>query len=135
MADALQEPVRFASFALLLPARRVTGHCRGLWSAYPRLTHRQLDLVRLSLSERVYVKLRGDRELRGTLHAYDGAARLSPSHADVAGHLNMILADVEETVAIVDIDEATSQPTIRVRGAAYRLRWRDERLCCGSRLG
>jgi len=45
------------------------------------------------------------------------------------------LADVEETVAIVDIDEATSQPTIRVRGAAYRLRWRVERLCCGSRLG
>ena len=27
-----------------------------------------LDLVRLSLDERVYVKLRGDRELRGRLH-------------------------------------------------------------------
>ena len=26
------------------------------------------DLIRLSLAERVYVKLRGDRELRGTLH-------------------------------------------------------------------
>jgi U6 snRNA-associated Sm-like protein LSm3 len=26
------------------------------------------DLIRLSISERVYVKLRGDRELRGTLH-------------------------------------------------------------------
>lgn len=26
------------------------------------------DLIRLSLSEKVYVKLRGDRELRGTLH-------------------------------------------------------------------
>ena len=76
--------------------------------------------MRLSLSERVYVKLRGDRELRGTLHAYDGAARLSSCQADVAGHLNMILADVEETVAIVDIDEATSQPTIRVRMAAPR---------------
>jgi U6 snRNA-associated Sm-like protein LSm3 len=28
-----------------------------------------LDLVRLSLDERIYVKLRGDRELRGNLHA------------------------------------------------------------------
>jgi U6 snRNA-associated Sm-like protein LSm3 len=28
-----------------------------------------LDLVRLSLDERIYVKLRGDRELRGVLHA------------------------------------------------------------------
>ena len=27
-----------------------------------------LDLVRLSLDERIYVKLRGDRELRGNLH-------------------------------------------------------------------
>lgn len=27
-----------------------------------------LDLIRLSLDERVYVKLRGDRELRGKLH-------------------------------------------------------------------
>lgn len=27
-----------------------------------------LDLVRLSLDERVYVKLRGSRELRGRLH-------------------------------------------------------------------
>ena len=27
-----------------------------------------LDLVRLSLDERIYVKLRGDRELRGRLH-------------------------------------------------------------------
>ena len=27
-----------------------------------------LDLIRLSLDERVYVKLRGERELRGRLH-------------------------------------------------------------------
>jgi U6 snRNA-associated Sm-like protein LSm3 len=27
-----------------------------------------LDLVRLSLDERIYVKMRGDRELRGVLH-------------------------------------------------------------------
>ncbi|KDN43903.1 Sm-like ribonucleo protein [Tilletiaria anomala UBC 951] len=47
------------------------------------------DLIRLSLSERVYVKLRGDREVRGTLHAYDG-------------HMNLILGNVEETVYLVD---------------------------------
>ena len=27
-----------------------------------------LDLIRLSIDERVYVKCRGDRELRGRLH-------------------------------------------------------------------
>jgi U6 snRNA-associated Sm-like protein LSm3 len=27
-----------------------------------------LDLLRLSLDERIYVKMRGDRELRGQLH-------------------------------------------------------------------
>ncbi|KAF5363419.1 hypothetical protein D9756_000386 [Leucocoprinus leucothites] len=49
------------------------------------------DLIRLSLSERVFVKLRGDRELTGILHAYDG-------------HMNLILSDVEETIMIVDTD-------------------------------
>ncbi|KAK4049405.1 Sm-like protein lsm3b [Microbotryomycetes sp. JL201] len=51
------------------------------------------DLIRVSLSERVFVKLRGDRELRGTLHAYDG-------------HMNMILSDVEETIFMVDPDSS-----------------------------
>ncbi|KAK2466110.1 hypothetical protein APHAL10511_001752 [Amanita phalloides] len=51
------------------------------------------DLIRLSLSERVYVKLRGDRELTGILHAYDG-------------HMNLILSDVEETILIVDTENA-----------------------------
>ncbi|CAO3634857.1 unnamed protein product [Mucor hiemalis] len=59
-----------------------------------------LDLVRLSLDERIYVKLRGDRELRGVLHAYNG-------------HLNMVLGEVEETITIVDVNEDTLEEVIR----------------------
>lgn len=33
-----------------------------------------LDLIRLSLDERIYVKLRSDRELRGKLHVRFGHA-------------------------------------------------------------
>ncbi|MCJ1372037.1 U4/U6-U5 snRNP complex subunit lsm3 [Loxospora ochrophaea] len=51
-----------------------------------------LDLVRLSLDETVFVKLRGDRELKGRLHAYDS-------------HCNLVLGDVEETVYMVEEDE------------------------------
>ncbi|KAJ2733542.1 U4/U6-U5 snRNP complex subunit lsm3 [Coemansia sp. BCRC 34962] len=59
-----------------------------------------LDLVRLSLDERIYVKLRGDRELRGRLHAYDQ-------------HLNMVLGEVEETITIVDVDEESNAQSVR----------------------
>eukprot|EP00210_Caulerpa_lentillifera_P007209 g6897.t2 len=59
-----------------------------------------LDLVRLSLEERVYVKLRGDRELRGKLHAYDQ-------------HLNIILGEVEETITTVEIDDETYEEIIK----------------------
>ncbi|KAJ7590900.1 hypothetical protein C8J56DRAFT_546197 [Mycena floridula] len=59
------------------------------------------DLIRLSLSERVFVKLRGDREMTGILHAYDG-------------HMNLILSDVEETIMIVDVIEGTQSGTVNV---------------------
>jgi U6 snRNA-associated Sm-like protein LSm3 len=41
-----------------------------------------LDLVRLSLDERIYVKMRNERELKGRLYAYDQ-------------HLNMVLGEVK----------------------------------------
>eukprot|EP01098_Paradermamoeba_levis_P004665 TRINITY_DN1987_c0_g1_i1.p1 TRINITY_DN1987_c0_g1~~TRINITY_DN1987_c0_g1_i1.p1 ORF type:complete len:100 (-),score=37.00 TRINITY_DN1987_c0_g1_i1:194-493(-) len=59
-----------------------------------------LDLIRLSLDERIYVKMRGDRELRGRLHGYDQ-------------HLNMVLGDVEETITTIEIDEETKEEIIK----------------------
>eukprot|EP00088_Acartia_fossae_P069342 TRINITY_DN9023_c0_g1_i1.p1 TRINITY_DN9023_c0_g1~~TRINITY_DN9023_c0_g1_i1.p1 ORF type:complete len:103 (-),score=25.01 TRINITY_DN9023_c0_g1_i1:229-537(-) len=53
-----------------------------------------LDIIRLSLDEKIYVKMRNERELKGRLHAYDQ-------------HLNMILGEVEETVTVIEIDEET----------------------------
>ncbi|KAF6222295.1 hypothetical protein HO133_001381 [Letharia lupina] len=51
-----------------------------------------LDLVRLSLDEIVFVRLRGDRELKGRLHAYDS-------------HCNLVLGEVEETIYVVEDDD------------------------------
>merc|ERR1711974_137095 len=58
-----------------------------------------LDLIRLSLDERIFVKLRGDRELRGKLHSYDQ-------------HLNMVLSDVEEAVTRVALEAATGEELV-----------------------
>lgn len=44
-----------------------------------------LDMIWALLNEPIVVKLRSNRELRGTLHGYDE-------------HCNMVLGDVEETV-------------------------------------
>lgn len=60
-----------------------------------------LDLILLSLDERVYVKLKGQRELRGKLHAFDQ-------------HLNMVLGDVEETHTTIEIDENTYEEIPKV---------------------
>jgi U6 snRNA-associated Sm-like protein LSm3 len=58
------------------------------------------DLVRLSLDERVFVSLRGDRTLRGTLYAFDQ-------------HLNMVLGDAVETVTTVEVDPETLEELIQ----------------------
>ncbi|KAM7197204.1 putative U6 snRNA-associated Sm-like protein LSm3 [Naviculisporaceae sp. PSN 640] len=58
-----------------------------------------LDLVRLLIDEIVCVKLRGDRELKGRLHAYDS-------------HCNLVLGDVEELIYVVD-DEDGEDDEIR----------------------
>ncbi|KAI6233572.1 U6 snRNA-associated Sm-like protein LSm3 [Aphelenchoides fujianensis] len=67
-----------------------------------------LDLVRLSLNERVYVKMRGERELEGRLHAFDQ-------------HLNMILADVEETITTVETDEESFEEIYKTAKRSFPL--------------
>ncbi|PFH32556.1 LSM3, U6 small nuclear RNA associated isoform 2 family protein [Besnoitia besnoiti] len=82
------------------------------------LLQEPLDIVRVSLDERVTVKCRGDRELVGKLHAYDM-------------HLNMVLGDVEEVATTVAVDTITGDeqtkrttrrlPLIFLRGDAIIL--------------
>ena len=55
-----------------------------------------LDLIELSIDEQVFVKCRGNRELRGKLHAFDQ-------------HLNILLENVEEKV----LSEDGGEPRIR----------------------
>ncbi|KAJ4351192.1 U4/U6-U5 snRNP complex subunit lsm3 [Didymosphaeria variabile] len=59
-----------------------------------------LDLVRLCIDEIVVVKLRGDRELKGRLHAYDS-------------HCNLVLGDVEETIYVAEEEEEDQPPRVR----------------------
>ncbi|EDQ91261.1 uncharacterized protein MONBRDRAFT_15252 [Monosiga brevicollis MX1] len=65
-----------------------------------RSVEEPLDLVRLSLEEKVLVKMRGDRQLEGTLHAYDQ-------------HMNMVLSNVVETLATVDVDDETGEELVK----------------------
>ncbi|OMO55258.1 hypothetical protein CCACVL1_27331 [Corchorus capsularis] len=82
-----------------------------------------LDLIRLSLDERIYVKLRSDRELRGKLHhemrwnsQFSGwllSVKVLCRILAYDQHLNMILGDVEEIVTTVEIDDETYEEIVR----------------------
>uniref|UniRef100_A0A6M2DEF9 U6 snRNA-associated Sm-like protein LSm3 n=1 Tax=Xenopsylla cheopis TaxID=163159 RepID=A0A6M2DEF9_XENCH len=61
-----------------------------------------LDLIKMSIDEKIYIKMRNERELRGRLHAYDQ-------------HLNMVLGEVEETVTTVEIDDETYEAVFRTK--------------------
>jgi U6 snRNA-associated Sm-like protein LSm3 len=66
------------------------------------------DLIRLSLSERVFVKLRGDRQLTGILHVCRSMILMRIPLKSIKaydGHMNLILSEVEETIMIVDDNE------------------------------
>jgi len=77
-----------------------------------------LDLLLWNIDERVVVKMKNERELRGRLIAYDQ-------------HLNLVLSDVEETVTIIEIDDETYEeiykttkrtiPMLYVRGDGVTL--------------
>lgn len=73
-----------------------------------------LDLVRLSLDEVVFVKLRGDRELKGRLHvspefpccvALTCLLIFQSTSQAYDSHCNLVLGEVEETVYIVEEDD------------------------------
>jgi U6 snRNA-associated Sm-like protein LSm3 len=98
----------------------------------PASVEEPLDLIRLSLDERIYIKLRNDREIRGQLHvsfasvwdffcqkAYFSARNLIECenlwHALQAfdQHLNMIVSDAEETITTTSIAEDTYEETYK----------------------
>ena len=90
---------------------------------------RPLDLIRLSLDERIFVKCKGDRELRGKLHVrtlrivvrllfpfFQLICRFHlhayrPAQA-FDEHLNMVLGDVEEVHSLTDVDPDTGEAIV-----------------------
>lgn len=82
-----------------------------------------LDLIRLSIDERVYVKCRGDRELKGKLHVsivvscFAAICTLLNLFFEQAydQHLNMVLGDVEETVTSTEVDPETDEEIVKKR--------------------
>lgn len=64
-----------------------------------------LDLIRFQLDERVLVKLRGAREMKGKLQGYDS-------------HCNLVLSDAEESIYSEGEEEPITKKTemVFVRG-------------------
>jgi small nuclear ribonucleoprotein (snRNP)-like protein len=79
-----------------------------------------LDLIRLSIDERIYVKCKGGRELRGKLHVRFsfcedfGIFSLTVFTQAFDQHLNMILGEVEEVVTSKEVDEETEEEIVKV---------------------
>ena len=80
-----------------------------------------LDLVRLSLDERIFVKLRNNRELKGRLHVSRGKLldertllKFFPPVQAYDQHLNMILSEVEEIITSMELDEETFEEIYKV---------------------
>ncbi|TKR82108.1 hypothetical protein L596_015881 [Steinernema carpocapsae] len=59
-----------------------------------------LDMIRLSLNERVHIKMRNDREILGQLQGFDQ-------------HLNMVLSDVEEIITTMELDEESYEEIVK----------------------
>ncbi|CAN9119959.1 unnamed protein product [Alternaria alternata] len=92
--------IRFTAEALVASTPRIASTTRcPPWTKKKRPTE-PLDLVRLCIDEVVIVKLRGDRELKGRLHAYDS-------------HCNLVLGDVEETIYIAEEEDDEQEPRVR----------------------
>lgn len=84
------------------------------------------DLIRLSLSERVFVKLRGDRELTGVLHVCFTRSFTFLSLTNMQaydGHMNLILSDVEETIMIVEQSDGAPEGrnTVNVGASSHSI--------------
>ena len=77
-----------------------------------------LDLIRLSIDERIYVKCKGDRELRGKLHVSSILALTfifySNNSKAFDQHLNMVLGEVEEILTIHEVDFETEEEIVKV---------------------
>jgi len=81
-----------------------------------------LDLIRLSLHERITCKCRGGRTLKGVLHAYDQ-------------HLNMVLGEVEEVLTQNEVNEDTLEEIVKVTNTTTddsEQIWDRQRRCCCS---
>lgn len=77
------------------------------------------DLIRLSLHERVFVKLRGDREVSGILHVCSSSYMYRYPSLTLSflfnqqaydGHMNLVLSEVKETIMLVEGDETSPAP-------------------------
>jgi len=98
-----------------------------------------LDLVKLSLAEVVFVKLRGDRELKGRLHVWPlRRANVHCTFIDLNfaqaydSHCNLILGDVEETVYAVDEeDESDEVRTVKKQSEMLFVRGTTHGMSCG----